>query len=131
MAAILDRLFTCQHERPTLAAQLADCRIELGISERRRHTLKEQAAHYIDQAIRTRVERDRAERDRDGAQACLVQAMAEKENDRLYIDVLEAQVLVVRMSRDNLTDIADGLRDELRDLRAAVTIGAARRKGRR
>jgi hypothetical protein len=73
-------LLTCQHDRPTLALELAACRLELLVSERRRTNLKGQLDHYIGQAIRARAERDRAEHERDRAQACLVQALADKQD---------------------------------------------------
>ena len=45
--------------------------------------------------------------------------------------VLEEELRTTTRRADDLVDIADGLRDELRELKAAVTIGAAQKKGRR
>ena len=86
----------------------------------------------------TQAHLDQAHRDfkgiceqRDQAQACLAQALAEQYDLTNRVFALEDDVRTLEHSRENLTDIADGLRDELRDLRAAVTIGAARKKGKR
>lgn len=123
-------LFTCAHERPTLAAQLADFRRDLHRSERQRARLTGQLDHYIGQAIRARAERDRAERDRDGAQVCLVQAMAEQQEAVARISFLEDELRTAARIEDNLVATADGLRDELREVRAGLSVGALR-KGRR
>ena len=131
-------LFTCAHERPTLAVQLADCRAELRTSERRRATLKEQAAHYIDQAIRARTERDRAEvsfrrllatsvEASDCVHACLTAAIDRNVDLVTRILVLEGEAETFARERETLTVIAEGLRDELREVRAGLAVGALRR----
>lgn len=131
---------------PGLARQLAACRGELLASERRRATLKDQLDHYIGQAIQARAERDSAEAERvrlEGEiwtltqfgepavlkaaivhlQDLLAQALADKRD-------LERAVLALEASQENLTAIAEGLRDELRELRAGLTVGALRKGAR-
>ena len=122
--------FTRLFARPTRAAQLADARQELLFSERARSILKGQFEHYIDQAIRARNERDRAEvgfremtEQRAHAQACLTQALAEKQDLVARVLYLEREQEDLLRSRDNFRDIADGLRHELK-------AGKAKKKGR-
>ncbi len=124
-------LLTCAHERPTLAAQLAEAQRDLWRFERLNAALKSQLDHYIGQAIRARAERDRAERERQDAQVCLLQALRER-TEAYRAGIAQVQELAMaRRDGEDLRGIADRLQTELRELRAAVTIGAAQRKGRR
>ena len=125
---VFTRLFARFLSRPTLSHQLATCRADLHASERARTSLKAQLDHYIGQAIRARAERDRAERELQDAQACLLEAL--RERTEAYRAGL-AQVQELALARRDAEDrrmIADRLQTELRELRAAVTIGAAQRK---
>lgn len=123
-------LYTCAHEQPTLADQLAAVRGELRAALHKHAALDGQLQHWIDQAIRARRERDRAELARDYAEACVSQAVEEQQDLTARALSLESDAaLSARMVAD-LTDIAEGLRDELRELHAGLAVGALRKERR-
>lgn len=107
MCLRLPRLFPCRHQVEGLRAQLAAARLERRL------------AHWIDQAITARSQRDRAEADRDHTKATLAQALVDREELTGRVCYLERELEDLTRSRDELVAIADRVRGELRDLRAA------------
>lgn len=82
-------------------------------------------AHWIDQAIRARAERDTAEaaltaatQDLAHKDAVLAQALADKDEAVTRILYLEGETRDLERSRDELGDIADGFRAQLLAVKA-------------
>lgn len=116
---------------PRPVDRLAACQADLHAANRALARVKTSLDHYIGQAIRARRERDDAEQERDRAQGIVVRALAERDEAVKYGLYLDGEIDGFHRREQALTALADGLRAELRELRAGVAVGALRKKGRR
>jgi len=111
-------LFSCHHNTKAFAVQLAECRRELLESERKATRLQDAFGNAMDWFAKASKRATRMEEERDHAQACLAQALAEKADLTRRALALEDELRTATKSADNLVDIADGLRNELRAVKA-------------
>lgn len=148
MLAFLDRLFSgCQHETAAvyadrliasqadgLRAERENARLRRSVdclqdwfarASRRADALDKQVNQEIAEGVRAGEAEERA-------QACLAQALAEKEDLVTRVLVLEGELRDLERSRDELITIGDTLRAELALPRTGVTTTVTKaRKGRR